>query len=93
MSNIPNYKDFVLPFLKILNDGEIHTLDGIINDLINFFKLSEAERNELVKCGRQYTYKNRIIMARTYLVRCGFIQLDRERKMSITNKGKQFIGE
>ena len=91
MSNIPDYMEFVLPFLQILNDGEIHTIDEIIIDLVISFRLSESDKNELVKCGRQYKYKNRIISARTFLIRAEFVQYNGKQNIFITDKGKEFL--
>ncbi|WP_419182265.1 winged helix-turn-helix domain-containing protein [Paenibacillus radicis (ex Xue et al. 2023)] len=66
MSGIPDYKSFLLPFLHILSDGQPHTLDSLNESLAIAFNLSQKEKDELVKCGRQYRYKNRIITARTF---------------------------
>lgn len=91
MSKIPPYTDFVLPFLQILNNGERYTTDGIINNLVILFGFSEEDKKEMVKCGRQYTYRNRIINARTLLLRDGYIQYDGENNIFISDKGSQFI--
>ncbi|KRE40917.1 winged helix-turn-helix domain-containing protein [Paenibacillus sp. Soil522] len=91
MSSIPPYRDFVLPFLQILNDRELYTTDGIINNLVILFGLSMEDMKEMVKCGRQYTYKNRIINARTFLLREGYIQYDGEKNIFITDKGCQYL--
>lgn len=40
------------------------------------FRLSEEDLKEMVKCGRQYTYRNRIINARTSLLRDGYTKED-----------------
>ncbi|XEC94300.1 winged helix-turn-helix domain-containing protein [Paenibacillus tarimensis] len=91
MSSIPPYRDFVFPFLQILNDGELYTTDGIINKLVILFGLLEEDMKEMVKCGRQYTYKNRIINVRTSLLRNGYIQYDGEKNIFITGKGSEFL--
>lgn len=91
MSSIPPYRDFVLPFLQILNNRELYTTNGIIKKLVVLFGLSEEDMKEMVKCGRQYTYKNRIINARTFLLRDGYIQYDGENNIFISDKGSQFI--
>lgn len=49
MSSIPPYRDFVLPFLQILNDRELYTTDGIINNLVILFGLSMEDMKEMVK--------------------------------------------
>lgn len=91
MSTIPPYRDFVLPFLQILNDRELYTTDGIINNLVMLLGLSEEDMKEMVKCGRQYTYRNRIINARTSLLRDGYIQYDGANHIFITDKGSRFL--
>lgn len=91
MSSIPPYKEFLFPFLQILNDEKLFNTDEIINKLVIWFGLSEDDLKEMVKCGRQYTYRNRIIYARTSLLRDGYIQYDRENNLLITDKGSQFL--
>ncbi|KRF43560.1 winged helix-turn-helix domain-containing protein [Paenibacillus sp. Soil787] len=91
MSSIPSYREFVLPFLQILNDRKLYNTDGIINDLVILFRLSEEDLKEMVKCRRRYTYRNRIINARTSLLRDGYIQYDGENNLLITDKGSQFL--
>ncbi|MBP1967185.1 hypothetical protein J2Z65_006449 [Paenibacillus aceris] len=45
----------------------------------------------MVKCGRQYTYRNRMINARTFLLRNEYIQFDGEKNLFIADRGSQFL--
>lgn len=91
MSGIPPYRDFIIPFLQILNDRGLYSTDAIINNLVILFGLSEEDTKEMVKCGRQYTYRNRMINARTFLLRNEYIQYDGEKNLFITDRGSLFI--
>lgn len=44
--------------------------------------------SELVKCGRQLKYRNRIISARTYLLKAGFVEYIEDKNLIITETGK-----
>ncbi|MDQ0887906.1 restriction endonuclease Mrr [Paenibacillus sp. V4I9] len=91
MSGIPTYKEFVVPFLKHLADGNQHTINSIINKLADYFNLSEADRRERVKCGRQLKYRNRIISARTYLLKTGYAEYIDDNNLVITETGRSYL--
>lgn len=91
LSGVPNYKEFVVPFLKRLVNGNQHTINSIIIDLAEYFGLSEANKSELVKCGRQLKYRNRIISARTYLLKAGFVEYIEDKNLVITETGKTYL--
>jgi restriction endonuclease Mrr len=50
--------------------------------------LAEANMSELVKCGRQLKYRIRIISARTYLLKAGFVEYIEDKNLIITETGK-----
>src|SRR5690606_30935958 len=64
---VPDYQQFMLPFLRILGDGRVHSLSEIKERLAEEFGLTEEDRKELLPSGRQRTFDNRVGWARTYL--------------------------
>lgn len=91
MSGVPNYKEFVVPFLKHLVNENHPTINSIIDELADYFSLSEADRREHVKCGRQLKYRNRIISARTYLLKAGYVEYIEDKNLIITETGKAYL--
>ena len=50
---IPDYQSLMLPLLTLLKDGHEHTLGESIEALGTRFRLTEAERKELLPSGSQ----------------------------------------
>lgn len=50
----------MLPFLRFLEDGKEHSLREAEEALAEHFKLTPAERAELLPSGQQGVFKNRI---------------------------------
>ncbi|WP_420330257.1 winged helix-turn-helix domain-containing protein [Paenibacillus contaminans] len=91
LSNVPNYKEFLVPFLIHLADGNYHTINSIIDELADHFNLSETDKSERVRCGRQFKYRNRIISARTCLLKTGYVEYIADNNIIITEKGITYL--
>ena len=50
---IPDYQTCMLPFLRLLGDGQEHSLRDAEEALAANFKLTETERAELLPSGQQ----------------------------------------
>ncbi|MEO5730004.1 MAG: winged helix-turn-helix domain-containing protein [Byssovorax sp.] len=59
----------MLPILRLAADEQEHALPRVTEQLAVAFKLSDAERDELLPSGRQARFDNRVGWARTYLKR------------------------
>ena len=70
---IPDYQTCMLPFLRLLGDGQEHALRDAEEALAANFKLTETERAELLPSGQQGIFKNRIGWARTHLKKAGLL--------------------
>ena len=55
----------MLPVLKLASDGTEHRMSDVVDALAIQFKLTEAEREELLPSGKQPTFNNRVHWART----------------------------
>ena len=89
MPVIPNYQQFMRPFLEIAqaaNGNEVKLRD-VINQLADKFNLTEAERSETLPSGRQSILDNRIGWARTYLTKAGLLEVTRRAHFIITDRG------
>jgi len=88
---IPDYQTCMLPFLRYLGDGKEHSLREAEEGLAEHFKLSPAERAELLPSGQQGIFKNRIGWARTYLKKAGLLEAPRRAVFKITERGLQAL--
>ena len=57
---IPGYQQIKLPLLKLAADEKEHSLRNTIEALAIQFKLTEAERKELLQSGQQAIFENRV---------------------------------
>lgn len=88
---IPDYQTCMLPFLQYLGDAKEHSLREAEEALAAHFKLSPAERAELLPSGQQGIFKNRIGWARTYLKKAGLIEAPKRAVFMITERGLQAL--
>lgn len=84
---IPDYQTCMLPFLRYLSDGTEHTLRDAEDSLAEHFKLTPAERAELLPSGQQGIFKNRIGWARTYLKKASLLESPKRGVFKITERG------
>lgn len=90
---IPTYEDIMLPLLKQFNDDREHSLSELHVVLADPFKLTEAERRELLPSGRQPVFRNRVGWARTYMKKAMLLHSSKRAHYSITERGKKLLAE
>ncbi len=88
---VPDYQQFMLPFLRILGDGQVHSLSEIKERLAEEFGLTEEDRKELLPSGRQRTFDNRVGWARTYLKKALLLESPERAKYRITSRGREAL--
>ena len=88
---IPDYQTCMLPFLRFLENGQVHSLGDAEEALAAHFRLTATERAELLPSGQQGTFKNRIGWARTYLKKAGLLEAPRRGVFKITDRGLQTL--
>lgn len=88
---IPDYQTCMLPFLRFLDDGKEHSLREAEDALAGHFKLSAAERAELLPSGQQGIFRNRIGWARTYLKKAGLVEAPKRAVFKITERGSRTL--
>ena len=88
---IPDYQTCMLPFLQYLSDGAEHSLRDAEESLGEYFKLSPAERAELLPSGQQGVFKNRIGWARTYLKKAALLESPKRAVFKITERGAKVL--
>jgi restriction system protein len=88
---IPDYQSLMLPLLRLLEDGQEHTVREAIDKLANEFDLTEEERKALLPSGRQTVFRNRVSWASTYLRKAGLLKNPRRGHMQITDRGREIL--
>jgi restriction system protein len=77
----------MLPLLKFASDREEHSLRDAIDNLGEYFKLTEEELKELLPSGQSAAFGNRVGWARTYLKKAGLLKSTRRGYFAITARG------
>jgi restriction system protein len=88
---IPGFQTIMLPFLKILSDGKLHTTNEANQKLAEFFNLTDEELNQLLPSGTAKTFSNRIAWTKSHLKMAGFIENTDRSSFKLTEAGKQFL--
>lgn len=87
---IPGYQEFMLPLLRIANDGKEHSLPEAVAVLAEQMKLSEEERDSLLPSGQTRVY-NRVAWAMTYLSKSLLLEKTGRGKFRIAPRGSEVL--
>jgi restriction system protein len=87
---IPDYQSCMLPLLKYYSDGQGHTLREAVEALAKEYKLTDAEKRELLPSGQEI-FDNRIGWARTYMKKAGLIESPKRGVNRITTRGIEVL--
>lgn len=88
---IPDYQTVMLPLLHFLKDGKEHSIGEVVEALVQEFKLSTEEREQLLGSGQQTIIRNRAGWARTYLKKAGLLESTRRGFFRITDRGRSVL--
>lgn len=90
---IPDYQTCMLPFLRLLRDGQPKPLSQIRDSLAEFFHLTDEDRAKLLPSGQMSVFKSRVGWARTYLKKAGLIEYVKRGVCQITEQGQKVLVE
>jgi restriction system protein len=88
---IPDYQTFLLPLLRLLEDGQVYSVRTTYDLLADQLQLTEADRQQLLPSGQQTTYENRIGWATTHLKKAGLIDKPKRGQAIITDRGRDYL--
>ncbi|MGQ9852381.1 MAG: restriction endonuclease [Candidatus Oleimicrobiaceae bacterium] len=88
---IPDYQSLMMPLLKLAESGQEHAFHPTVERLADDFRLTQAEREELLPSGTQRVFDNRVSWALTYLVKAGLMERPRRGGFRITERGRQVL--
>jgi restriction system protein len=90
---VPDFQSVMLPLLKVLGDGEEHSLREVIDTLGQQLELTDEERKELLPSGKQAKFDNRVAWAKAYLKKAGLLDSTGWGKFQITERGLAVLKE
>ncbi|WP_135549984.1 winged helix-turn-helix domain-containing protein [Paenibacillus cymbidii] len=89
---IPDYREWIVPLLRAAADEREVGFSELNERLADQFGLTAEERLLKTACGRQLLYQNRVVMARTQLIRTGLLRPGTgKRTVAISEQGLAFI--
>jgi len=88
---IPDFQTVMLPLLKCLSDREEHAKRTLVDELADFFTLSDEERNTLLPSGKQATFDNRVAWALSHMGKAGLVRSPRRSHYQLTDRGFQIL--
>lgn len=91
MSTIPDFQTLMLPFLKIMSDGQVHSINEIYERLCLEYNLSQEDKDKLLPSGKQPIMRNRVGWTRTYLKKAGLISSPQRASFLITEEGQKVL--
>ncbi len=90
---VPDYETFMLPLLRAVADGADHHVRDVRETLAAEFKLTPADRAEMLPSGKQSVFDNRVGWTKTYLDKAGLLETVRRGVYRITKAGKAVLIE
>lgn len=88
---VPKYHELYAPFLKTLQDGQIHNMKEIKQSVVEQMHLTDADLAERLPSGKQAVFENRIGWCRTYLKKAGLIVSPVRAQFVLTEEGKKVL--
>ena len=88
---IPDFQTIMLPLLNIAGDEREHYIHDAVNELAQYFQLSEQDKTTLLPSGQQPVFYNRVGWARTYLKKAGLLEDPKRGYFLITARGKDVL--
>jgi restriction system protein len=87
---VPNYKEFYVPVLKFMSNGDIYNRHQVAEGIASLFGLTEDDTQERISSG-EFTYINRIGWAMTYLKQAGALDSPKRSHWRITDRGRTLL--
>lgn len=91
MAAIPNFREFYIPVLKALEDGDIHSIKEIREKTAEALDLSDEDKAEMLGSGNQTAFSSRLGRANAYLKKAGLIEAHGRGRYAVTQEGRKFL--
>ena len=90
---IPQFHEIFLPLLRRSGDGQEWTLAALRGPIADHFRLTDADRAELLPSGTQSRFVNRLCWAKIHLERAGLLARVRRGVFTISDAGRRVLAE
>jgi restriction system protein len=88
---VPDFQSLMMPLLRTAADGRERSLAEARDALSDEFKLSDADRGELLPSGRQSKFSNRVAWAKSYLQQAGLLLSPRRGHFQVSDRGRDVL--
>lgn len=88
---VPEFEQFMFPFLKVLEDGKIRTKREMDDALASYLQLSEQDKLERTRSGSQTKLYDRVQWSATYTRMAGLSMSPGRGLYQITDEGKKLL--
>jgi len=89
--SVPDFQTLMLPVLVQIGGSQINTAAEVREAMAAQFRLSQAEREELLPNGRQPRFANRVGWAISYLKQARLIEAPRRGQYTLTERGREVL--
>ena len=90
---IPDFQSLMLPLMRIAADQQTHLFRDSVEAVAKEFKLTPAERLEMLPSGGAALFYNRLAWAKTHLKMAGLLELPQRGAYRITEAGLGLMAE
>ncbi len=91
---IPTFQEVMLPILRLMSDGQTHSVKECVERIEQKFNLTDEEKQERIPSGKQRTIYNRVAWAVTHIKMAGLLEPHNKRgSYRITEEGKVLLSE
>jgi hypothetical protein len=87
---VPDFQSLMLPLLKLVSDGQQHTLAEAVERLAQEFQLSDDDRTQLLRSGQTRIY-NRVAWTSTYLRKANLLHAVGPGRFQLTERGREVL--
>ena len=88
---IPDFQSMLLPFLRLIKDGNEYSINYAIEKLAIQYNLTDDEINEFLPSGGQKIFANRVAWAKSYLKMSNLLEATKRSHFKITQKGVDIL--
>lgn len=89
--SLPSFASFLLPALRVFDDGQEHSLREVRDRVADHLQLTETDRAAKLGSGRTPVYVNRADWSVTYLHRAGLLERTARGVYRITTRGRTLL--
>ncbi len=88
---VPDFQSLMLPLLKMVSDGQEHSLRALVDVLAMQLKLTDDDKNEMLPGHTKTKFYDRIGWARTYMKMAGLLESTGRGTICITKRGLDLL--